>query len=117
MRTVEVKEIDKLKSIIEVYCDEIIYHPFEEYRNCGCRILNAARIFYYNTVRLLKAHSEEQNQTIKQNISILTQIKDVLGLIEPVNAKEQQIKNLLEKEHLNPEDYLYEEELKNDVEL
>lgn len=101
-----VKNINLLKSIIEDECNGILYHPFAEYRNCGCRILNATRFFYYNTIILLKYKDSANEEIINRNINILTQIKNILYMTDLVSAKEEKIKNLLKEKELNPETIL-----------
>lgn len=109
MNTTNINEINKLKSIITYYCEEMIFHPFNEYQESGRRILNAARVFYYNILRLQQNTSREENleNILNQNMKMLKQIKDILEIADTVPAKEQKIKELLEKEQLKPEGYLY----------
>ncbi len=112
-----ITEINKLKSNIDYYCEEMIYDPFEEYRNCGCRILNAARVFYYDALQMIRKQitANEKGVTINQNIEILKQIKAALEITDTVPVKEKMIKEILEKQHLNPEEYLYIEDWSNQL--
>lgn len=114
MNTTNINEINKLKSIITYYCEEMIFHPFKEYQESGYRILNAARMFYYNILRLQQNSSgeEDKKNLFNQNIKMLQQIKNILDIADTIPVKEQKIKDLLEKEQLKPEEYLYQGEWK-----
>lgn len=112
MNTANVNELNELKSSITYYCEEMIFHPFDEYQKSGCRILNAARIFYYNILFKKQIPFAES-----QNMKILKQIKSILGNSDTVPVKEQKIKELLEKEQLKPEEYLHQDEWKEQTDF
>ena len=112
MDKTDVQELDALRSVINRHCEEMIYHPFSEYRDSGCRILNATRVFYYNILHILRKQTSENNisLTLEQNFDMLKQIKKILDITDTVQAKEQMITKLLEKENLNPKEFLYLDE-------
>lgn len=118
MNATNIKEIDKLKSAIDIYCEEMIYHPFSEYRDCGCRIINAARIFYHNGLQILRNQTiADNNLTLNQNLEMLKEIKSILDITDSVQSKEQKIVKMLEKKKLKPEDFLYLDDWSNKPEF
>lgn len=120
MNTTKATEIDELKTMIDSACNDILYHPFGEYQECGCRILNATRIFYHNILRIMRNQpalkiGNTEKLTLGQNVEMLKQIKDVLNIVDTVKIKEQKIKEILVKEQLQPEEFLYIDNWENQL--
>lgn len=89
------EQADHIKTLIECHCQELLYHPFDEYREVAAKILNVNRCFYHNILRYLRKQPAIYKISLEQNLLILNNIYSILCLRDTIPNKLKLISKLL----------------------